>query len=173
LAGPIVIAAALTNQSRLIFASLLVAAMLSDIFDGVLARRFGVARPWLRRFDSATDIVYYLCVFIATWFVARETIIKSVLPFCLLALSEIAVLLFSFLRFGAMPATHTYLAKAYGLIIFVAFFAVLTFGFGAWVFWLLTVIGLAANLEIFLILALSTRAPVDVLSIVDLKRKAI
>jgi len=171
LLGPIAIIAALTNQPRIIFALLLVAGMLSDIFDGVLARRFNVARPWLRRFDSATDMIYYLCIFVAVWFLTPETITKSILPLALLVLSEIVVILFSFGRFRAMPATHTYLAKAYGLVIFAALFVVLTFGFGAWVFWLLSAVGIAANLEILFILALSTTAPVDVLSVLHLKSK--
>ncbi len=167
--GPIAIAAALTNQPRITFALILIAGMLSDILDGVLARRFGVARPWLRRFDSGTDIVYYLCVLIATWCVAPDTVIKSILPLSLLALSELLVILFSFARFRAMPATHTYLAKAYGVVIFAAFFAILSFGLTAWVFWLLSAIGIAANLEILFILALSPTAPVDVLSVLHVK----
>jgi phosphatidylglycerophosphate synthase len=37
------------------FAICLVAAFLSDVFDGIIARRLGVATPALRRLDSAAD----------------------------------------------------------------------------------------------------------------------
>ncbi len=42
------------------FAVCLIAAFLSDYFDGVIARRLGVATPGLRRLDSAADSVFYL-----------------------------------------------------------------------------------------------------------------
>jgi CDP-diacylglycerol--glycerol-3-phosphate 3-phosphatidyltransferase len=173
LLGPVAVGLAATGQPRWLFAPLLVIGMLSDIFDGVLARRFGVARPWLRRFDSATDIAYYLCIFAATWFAARGTVMDSILPLALLGVSEVFCIVVSFIRFGAMPATHTYAAKIYGLAIFAAFFAVLPFHFGAWVFWLLAGFGLIANLEIVIILALSHSAPVDVLSIFHLNRQTL
>ena len=160
----------MTNQPRLLFAPLLVIGMLSDIFDGVLARALGVVRPWLRRFDSATDVFYYLCIFVATWLVAREAILETIAPVVVLVASEIAVIGVSLLRFSKMPATHTYAAKAYGLVIFAAFLAVLAFNFGAWVFWLLAAIGVVANIEILVILGLSRTPPVDVLSVIYLKK---
>jgi CDP-diacylglycerol--glycerol-3-phosphate 3-phosphatidyltransferase len=169
LLGPVIIAMAMTHQGRMIFGLTLVIGMLSDIFDGVLARQFGVARPWLRRFDSATDIVYYGCVFVATWFAAPKTIV--IFPLVLLAASELVCIAFSFVRFGAMPATHTYAAKIYGIAIFGAFLAVLGFGFGGWVFWLLAIVGLAANIDIIIILGVSRTAPVDVPSIFRLKQR--
>ena len=52
LLGPVALAGALMNVSRWIYLPLLVAGTLSDIFDGILARRLGVATPALRRFDS-------------------------------------------------------------------------------------------------------------------------
>ncbi len=44
-----------------IFAVMLMAGIVSDIFDGVLARRWGTSEPRLRRFDSNTDSVFYGC----------------------------------------------------------------------------------------------------------------
>ena len=60
LLGPIALACAWTGVARLFFVPILVCGTLSDIFDGVLARRFGIATPGLRRYDSITDVVYYL-----------------------------------------------------------------------------------------------------------------
>ena len=51
----------------LLFGLILTAAVLSDIFDGILARRLGVATPSLRRLDSAVDVVFYLAVGFALW----------------------------------------------------------------------------------------------------------
>ncbi len=43
-------------------AGMVVAALLSDIFDGVLARRWGSDTAGLRLFDSMADTWFYLCV---------------------------------------------------------------------------------------------------------------
>lgn len=168
--GPIAVAVAITSQPRWVFAPLLAAGLLSDIFDGVLARRLGVARPWLRRFDSGVDLIYYSAVFVATWVAARETLLRAILPMALIAGSEVAVVVVSLARFRAFPATHTYGAEIYGLVMFAAFVAVLAFRARAWPLWVLAGFALAANAEIALILARSSRPPVDVLSIFHLKR---
>ena len=62
LLGPVALFCALTNISRGIYMPILVAGTLSDIFDGILARRLGVATPALRRYDSITNVVYYLFI---------------------------------------------------------------------------------------------------------------
>ena len=47
------------------FGLCLIAAFLSDVFDGILARRLGVATPTLRRLDSIADSVFYLAAVFA------------------------------------------------------------------------------------------------------------
>ena len=56
LLGPIALACAGMGAARLVFVPILVCGTLSDIFDGVLARRFGIATPALRRYDTETVI---------------------------------------------------------------------------------------------------------------------
>jgi CDP-diacylglycerol--glycerol-3-phosphate 3-phosphatidyltransferase len=146
--------------------------MLSDIFDGVIARRLGVAHRWLRRFDSATDIVFYSCIFVTTCLVAGDVVRKAIIPLALLVTSEAACLVISLVRFGSLPAIHSYSAKIYGLAIFLAFVGVLAFDFGSWAFFVLTIIALIANAEIIAILLLSRSTPVDVLSVFHLKHKS-
>ena len=49
LLGPIALLGALEDISRFVYLPILVVATVSDIFDGVLARKYGVATPALRR----------------------------------------------------------------------------------------------------------------------------
>jgi CDP-diacylglycerol--glycerol-3-phosphate 3-phosphatidyltransferase len=163
---------ALTHQPHLIYAPLLLLGTLSDIFDGVIARRLGVAHPWLRRFDSATDIVFYSCIFVTTCLVAGDVVRSTIIPLSLLVTSEAACLVIGLVRFGSLPAVHSYSAKIYGLAIFLAFVGVLAFDFGSWAFFVLAIIALIANAEIIAILLLSRNVPVDVLSVFHLNRKS-
>lgn len=170
LLGPVAILMAVLGAARLWFAPLLLAGMLSDLFDGVLARKFGVSTPWLRRFDSLTDDLFYICILIATWLAAGD-VIRSCLPsVAALLASEALCIGTSLIRFRALPATHCYSAKAYGLALFLAFLAVLSLGAGTWVVWVLTGFGLVANAEVMAVLLLSTKPPVDVPSVFTLLR---
>lgn len=169
--GPLAIVFALTQMPHFVYAPLLLLGMLSDIFDGVIARKLGVVSPKLRRFDSTTDIIFYTCIFVTTCLVVPAVVRKSIIPLVLLAGSEVACLVISFIRFRSLPATHCYSAKVYGLVIFLAFFGVLALHVGSWAFSIFAVVGLIANTEVIAILLLSNSAPVDVLSVFRLKRK--
>src|ERR1700761_4270401 len=49
-------------------AVLILLATLSDIFDGIAARRLGVSTPALRRADSIVDLVFWLATIAALFF---------------------------------------------------------------------------------------------------------
>jgi CDP-diacylglycerol---glycerol-3-phosphate 3-phosphatidyltransferase len=162
LLGPTAVACAFADVSRFVYLPILVAATLSDIFDGVLARKFGVATPALRRYDSITDIIYYLFILAVAWILCREVIVGNLWLIALILLSEAACIFTCLLRFGKFPATHSYLAKFYGLCLLGAFIALLGFNAGNWVIAGLAVVALAANLEILAMHLIAKTAPVDV-----------
>jgi len=168
--GPLALIAALLGWPRIIFAPLLLAATLADIYDGVLARRFGVSTPALRRYDSGTDLIYYLFILLATWLLCRPVVLAHRAAILLLLGSEAACILISLLRFRIMPATHSYLAKFYGLCLFTCFVGLLSFNTRGWIITVLSVVGVTANSEIIAILCLSKHSPVDVPSILVLHR---
>jgi UDP-N-acetylmuramyl pentapeptide phosphotransferase/UDP-N-acetylglucosamine-1-phosphate transferase len=87
------------------------------------------------------------------------------LPISLLVMSEIATILLSLFRFGVLPATHTYMAKVYGLCLLGCCMGFLAFNAPGWFITVLAVVGLMANSEIMAILLISKAAPVDIKSI--------
>ena len=168
--GPLALAAALLGWPRALFAPLLIAATLSDIYDGVLARRFGVSTTFLRRYDSVTDVIYYVFILLATWLLCRPVLAAHGAAIAALVGSEAATILASLVRFRAMPATHTYLAKFYGLALLACCIGLLTFSAPGWTITALAVVGVTANMEICAIIGLSKRPPVDVLSLLALHK---
>ncbi len=169
LLGPLALACAWFGWPRWLFAPILVVATLSDIYDGVLARRWGVATPALRRYDSMTDLVYYLFILAATWLLCRPAIVAHWLAVSALVASELATVAISLARFGAFPATHSWLAKVFGLFLFFCVFALLVFdATGRIIVWL-AAIGLVANAEIIAILCVSKVPPVDVPSMLRMR----
>jgi phosphatidylserine synthase len=171
LLGPIALACALTNVPRWIYLPILITATLSDIYDGILARRFGVATPALRRYDSITDVIYYLFILAVAWRLCQPVLAQNWILIALILFSEAAVILVSYARFGKYPATHSYLAKFYGLCLLAALAALLVFNAGSWAIIALTIVALLTNLEIIAIHFLMNFPPVDVRSIFALPKK--
>ena len=68
-------------------------------------------------------------------------------------------------KFGKYPATHSWLAKFYGLCLLGGLIALLAFGAGRWVVIALAAVALLTNLEIIALHLLADTPPVDVCSI--------
>jgi CDP-diacylglycerol---glycerol-3-phosphate 3-phosphatidyltransferase len=170
LLGPVALACALTNFPRWIYLPILVTGTLSDIYDGILARRFGVATPALRRYDSMADVIYYLFILAVANLICQPVIAQNWRLIALILLSEAGCILVSYIRFCKYPATHSYLAKLYGLCLLAALIALLVFNAGSWAVIALSVVALTANLEIIAIHLLMKSPPVDVRSILSLRK---
>jgi CDP-diacylglycerol---glycerol-3-phosphate 3-phosphatidyltransferase len=171
LLGPIALACALTNVPRWIYLPILITGTLSDIYDGILARRFGVATPALRRYDSITDVIYYLFILAVAWRLCQPVLAQNWILIALILFSEAAVILVCYVRFGKYPATHSYLAKFYGLCLLAALAALLVFNAGSWTIIALTIVALVTNLEIIAIHFLMNTPPVDVRSVFALPKR--
>src|SRR5690349_2365044 len=160
LAG-VVLALAYGSRNGAAFVACLTLAVVSDILDGVLARRLGVSSPGLRRYDSAADVAFYLAVLWAVWVTRPEVVADYAWGIGTLLALEAACQAVSLARSGRPPATHAYGAKAWGLCLFAAFVAVL--GFGAAGGWMdaMVAVGCAADLEVIAIMLVAPPPAVD------------
>ena len=150
--------------------AVVLAAFASDYHDGVLARRFGVATAAVRRLDSATDTVFYLCAAWSAWLLHPDLLRPYLWPAGVVAALEIVRYVVDIVKFRREAAYHAWSAKAWGLSLVVALVALLGFGRAApWVP-LAIGLGIVADLEG---LAMSLVLPVwthDVRSIVHAVR---
>ena len=118
--APVIVALGLTRSSGVAIAILLVIGFLSDVFDGVVARRTGTATPILRRLDSTVDTVFYLGVAVAAWLLHRAEI-RSLLPLIILVIAtELGTNALCWLRFRREASYHAWSARAFGLALFAA-----------------------------------------------------
>ncbi len=148
--GPVLVAGEIAGWNGLMMAWLVVTALVSDIFDGVLARRWRCDTPGVRLFDSMADTVFYLCVAIALWIGQPQLVRANAgLLGTLLALEAVRFGV-DFAKFGKPASYHTYLAKAWGLVmataVVAAFAAPASAHAGARVAMAL-VLGIACDLE--------------------------
>ena len=170
LLGPIAWICAIANVVRWVYLPILIAGTLSDVFDGILARRFGVSTAKLRRYDSVTDAIYYSFLLAVCWMLCRPVILRGMPAIAILIASELAVIIVSLARFRKYPATHTYLAKFYGLCFLAALIALLGFGASSWALVALATVAVVTNAEIITIHCMANSPPVDVRSILTAQR---
>lgn len=151
LLAPAVLILSLTTASRTGFALCLIAALLSDYFDGVLARKWHVVTASMRRFDSIADTLFCLAVVAAIWLLAPQVLIAHrLLLGCLLAL-ELARYLLDFAKYGREASYHMWSSKLWGLALYAVFFAVLVADYHGDLVELAIWLGIVADLEGILI----------------------
>ncbi|MBO0611424.1 CDP-alcohol phosphatidyltransferase family protein [Thiothrix fructosivorans] len=126
--GPIVVLLALYYPSRPAFGFCLVAAFLSDIVDGILARRLGIATPNLRRLDSMADSVFYIGAAYAAWYLYPAAINERLFPLSILVLLELSRYMLDMVKFQREASYHMWSSKLWGICLFVGFSALLIFG---------------------------------------------
>jgi CDP-diacylglycerol--glycerol-3-phosphate 3-phosphatidyltransferase len=128
-------------------AAMIAAACLSDVYDGILARRWGTVTAALRISDTTADTFFYLCVLAAVilrhWPVLRARIGLLVA----LLIMEVLRISFDWLKFQRMASYHTYSAKIWGLLLAVATIALLCFDRGFWLLTLALAWGILSDLE--------------------------
>ncbi|MDR2507802.1 MAG: CDP-alcohol phosphatidyltransferase family protein [Candidatus Accumulibacter sp.] len=112
--GPLALLIALYNAPRSIFAAILIAGLLSDYFDGAIARRLGVARPWLRRLDSTVDIVFYVSIAAVAYILETATFVTVIVAIAFFIGAEAICIATSLIKFRSLPGMHCCSAKAYG-----------------------------------------------------------
>ncbi|CDN14341.1 hypothetical protein RintRC_2774 [Richelia intracellularis] len=90
-------------------------AFLSDIFDGIIARRLGVSTPQLRQADSWADVCLYLCIATSTYLVHPQTLITYRLPLLIVIIVQIIWWIVNLIKYRKPASYHTYSAKLWGI----------------------------------------------------------
>ncbi|RXM41167.1 CDP-alcohol phosphatidyltransferase [Chryseobacterium sp. CH21] len=92
--------------------------LLTDIFDGIIARYLNVSTQKLRRLDSTVDQIFFISVGVAVYIMCPEFFEANVLKIIILVGAEALIYLVSFLKFRKEVATHSIGAKIWTLLLF-------------------------------------------------------
>jgi phosphatidylglycerophosphate synthase len=147
LLGPLLIAGEKCGWSGLGLAALIVTALLSDIFDGVLARRWHCDTPGVRLFDSMADTIFYVCVVAALWVGQPALWASWRAPVLMLLACEAGRIGFDLVKFGKPASYHSYLAKTWGLVLAVAVVTAVAVGHADVFMTAAIALGVACNVE--------------------------
>jgi phosphatidylglycerophosphate synthase len=147
LLAPVVVLLCIYAPKPEAFATCLVVAFVSDIFDGILARRLNVATPAIRRLDSAADTFFYAACVFAAWRLYPAVITERLLPLSILIALEAFRYILDFVKFRREASYHMWSSKVWGIGLFVGFFSLLVLGYQGIAVTFAIYLGIIADLE--------------------------
>lgn len=148
----IVIAHANFLHVRMILVLLMIFGLLTDIFDGIIARRVGVSSEKLRRMDSQVDLIFWICVGWCAWLLNPEIILYHKYAIISIFVMEGLTYVFSFMKFRKETCTHALLSKLWGITLLLAFVSMIGFGHAGIPFFLAVFFGIVGHIDVYLII---------------------
>ena len=136
---------------RQLIVALLIVGLLSDIFDGIIARKQNISTATLRRLDSQTDMIFWLSAGFTAWFIWPDVIQDNQQVIYVLLGMEALCYLVSFLRFSKETCSHAYLSKFWGLTLLAAFIDLILNGHAGFPFFFCLIAGIISHLDRILI----------------------
>lgn len=125
--------------------------LLSDIFDGIIARHLNVSSTKLRRFDSQTDMLFWLSIGISTWMLYPDLIRNNSIPISIIFVMEGMCYFISIIKFKRETCTHAFLSKLWGITLLIAFTSLIGFNHAGTPFYLAIIFGLISHADRILI----------------------
>ncbi|MEJ7694162.1 CDP-alcohol phosphatidyltransferase family protein [Daejeonella sp.] len=141
------------SNYRYIAITFLSVGLLTDIFDGIIARRLNISTENLRRLDSTIDQIFFISFAIATYIQCPGFFkANSVQLIILLAFEGLAYVV-CFLKFRKEIATHSIGAKFWTLLLFATLVQIILQCQSVILFSICFWVGLVTRLEIIAIIS--------------------
>lgn len=164
LLAPVIFSLAYLNggKSGNLILTLMVIGLLTDIFDGIIARKVGVSSEKLRRLDSQVDLVFWLSLGFAAYFINPEVIKNNWHSIALIFMMEALCYIISIIKFKKETCTHAWLSKMWGLSLLMAFTYLIGFQVAGWAFHLTIILGIISHIDVILIILILPKWQYDV-----------
>ncbi|MBE8988013.1 CDP-alcohol phosphatidyltransferase family protein [Nostoc sp. LEGE 12450] len=147
LISPFLLLDALDGKTSIWFIVGFVAAFLSDIFDGIIARRLDVSTAQLRQADSWADVCLFSCIFVSAWIVHQDILVTYTVPLLMIVFAQLLWWVVNLVKYGKPASYHTYSAKFWGITLFIAIIALFGFDYAGVALWLTCIAGTIHSVE--------------------------
>lgn len=145
--------------------SLMVVGLLTDVFDGIIARRLNVSSEKLRVLDSNVDQFFWLVVIASIFYLNFKYIQENYWGILIILILEFSCYAISYVKFKKPIATHSILAKMWTLSL-LAFLIDLTINHTSSIpFIICIILGIISRTEIILIVLKLKKWTTDIPSI--------
>jgi phosphatidylglycerophosphate synthase len=144
------------------FTWLLVAALLSDIVDGLIARTFHLQSKLGALLDSIADTLLLFAALFGIWVFHPDIVREHAVVGLVFVVAWVTENVAALLRYGRLSSFHTYTSKAAGYLLGIFIGVLFVFGFQPWLLYLAVGVSVLGNLEELALLALLPEWRADV-----------
>ncbi|MFK8038123.1 MAG: CDP-alcohol phosphatidyltransferase family protein [Crocinitomicaceae bacterium] len=153
------------NHYNIWIVVLMIIGLLTDVFDGIVARKLGVSSEKLRVWDSNVDLFFWLATITSVFYLNFSFVKAHFVWIGIIVLFELLSYLLSYLKFKKTIATHSILAKLWTLSLLVFLIDLCLNSTSHIAFVICIVLGLISRVEILLIILGLKKWTTDVPSI--------
>jgi len=101
--------------------SLIYTGILTDIFDGIIARNIKISTSKFRVHDTIIDLFFYFSILFYVYFKKNAVINNNIILIISILILELSMYLISLIKFGKLPSPHAVLSKFWGLYLITEF----------------------------------------------------
>ncbi|WP_018674905.1 CDP-alcohol phosphatidyltransferase family protein [Riemerella columbina] len=153
------------QSANLILFGIIVWGIVSDIFDGIIARHQNISTVQLRRWDSQMDLVFWIAIAVSCYILHPEIIKAHRWGIISVFILEGLCYAVSFIKFGKETCTHAFLSKIWGLLLFSTFVGMIVFSYGGILLKITIIWGIISQLDVILIILLLPKWQNDIPSV--------
>ncbi|WP_075342567.1 CDP-alcohol phosphatidyltransferase family protein [Tenacibaculum agarivorans] len=150
------------ESTKSIIIILMYLGLLSDILDGIIARKQNISSEKLRRMDSQTDMIFWFSLGISTWILNPTLISNHYIAIWSILIMELSCYIISILKFKKETCTHAFLSKLWGITLLIAFTSLIGYNHAGLPFTLAIVMGLVSHIDVILIILILPKWTHDV-----------
>ena len=137
-------------------------AIISDILDGIIARKLNISTQRLRRLDSSIDQLFWICTLIGAFIICKDFFKANYVKLFIIIFIEGLTYLISYLKFRKEVATHAILSKVWALTILATLIQIVLTCNSILLFNICIYFGVITRLEIIAILLIIKDWTIDV-----------
>lgn len=145
--GPMIILLAFVSPKGSLLVGCVGLALLSDVFDGMLARRWHLDTVTLRRWDTRADTFFYACVLGVIWMRYPQALQRRWVLISGLLTAEVIQHVFAAVKYGHHASYHSWLSRIWGLMMAGSVIALLGWQIDNWFLDLTISWGVLCNLQ--------------------------
>lgn len=137
------------------FVILLIISFITDIADGIIARKFNLQTDFGARLDSIADAGTFLCALFGVYHFESSFIHEFKIQLVILISGYALPYVICLIRFRKFPSLHLYSAKVVAYLQSLFLVLLFTVNIETWWFWLVLVISLLSYLEESIVILMS------------------
>ena len=153
------------NSFRFSIVVLIIIGILTDIFDGIIARRLNISTQKLRRLDSSVDQVFWLYTLAGAYLICPDFFRINFLKLSAVLFFEGLAYAVSYTKFKKEVATHAILSKIWTVILMATLIQIILSCNSSTLFNICIYLGIISRIEIIAILLIIKNWTSDVPSL--------